>query len=132
MRILKLNNQDLRFYPLVGPLLSRRQVVRELGFPLWDDDDKHWYIAMNGRKLLGLAALQNKKGRHVLCSAYVLPEHRRRGVYTELIRARIDDTSGPISVTATATSKCVLQRAGLKVKQRRGRYFHMGNGESYE
>ncbi|HEU4752519.1 MAG TPA: ParB/RepB/Spo0J family partition protein, partial [Armatimonadota bacterium] len=35
-----LTNQDPEFYPLLGPYLSRREIVAELGGSVWDDDGK--------------------------------------------------------------------------------------------
>lgn len=44
-KITVLTNTDTDFYPVMGPFLSRRQVVAEVGGTIWDEDGKRWIIA---------------------------------------------------------------------------------------
>lgn len=125
LRIITMTNQDDRFYDTLGPYLSRRDIVAELGAPIWDDDGKEWFCAYRGRKLVGFAA-RRTHGKHMaLVSAYVLPEHRRSGVYTALLRARVDGLEEPLRAVATAASVQALKRVGLKVTGKRGKFTVM-------
>src|SRR5690606_29778848 len=98
----------------------------ELGAPVWDDDGKRWFVAMLGRKIAGFAALRTV-GKHLsLVSAYVLPVHRRSGVYTELLRARLEAAGeAPLKAIATEAAVPALKRAGLKKTGTRGSYVVM-------
>jgi hypothetical protein len=40
-----LTNTDPDFYPVMGPFLSRREVVAAVGGPIWDEDGKTWIVA---------------------------------------------------------------------------------------
>lgn len=126
LKIQRMTNEDERFYATLGPWLSRRSVVNELGSPIWDDDGKEWFVAFRGRKLVGFAALR-RVGQHLsLVSAYVLPEHRRQGVYAALVRARVEAAgSEALKAVATADAVPALKRAGLKQSGERGKYTVM-------
>lgn len=125
LRIVQMTNEDERFYPAIGPYLSRRSITTELGATVWDDDGKEWFLAYRGRRLVGFAA-RRESGKHIaLVSAYVLPEHRRAGVYSALLEARLDGLVGPVRAIATAESVPALRRAGLKSTGKRGRFTVM-------
>jgi GNAT superfamily N-acetyltransferase len=125
LRIVTMTNQDERFYPTLGPYLSRRDIVAEIGSPIWDDDEKEWFVACRGRKLVGFAA-RRPHGKHTaLVSDYVLPEHRKTGVYTALLQARVVEFKGPIRAIATAASVPAMKRAGLKATGTRVKFTVM-------
>lgn len=125
LRIVTMNNQDERFYETLGPYLSRREIAKELGSPVWDDDSKEWFVAYRGRKLVGFAARRPHGNHTALVSAYVLPEHRKSGFYTELIRARVTGFDGHLRAIATAGAVPALKRAGFKATAKRGRFTVM-------
>lgn len=129
-RVIQLNNKDERFYPMVGPLLSRREVVKELGFPIWDEDGKEWFVVTDRNQVIGVSAVRVEKGKKaVLCSAYVKPSHRRKGIYRALTEARevwikrqgVKDTVA----AATAATLPLLQAKGFSVVRVAGRYTHV-------
>jgi hypothetical protein len=74
IRVIIFSRKDKRFYPLVGPFLSNRQIVAELGFPIWDDPSKIWFIALQGRRLVGICASVDEGDSARFTSDYVLPE----------------------------------------------------------
>jgi GNAT superfamily N-acetyltransferase len=117
------------FYKLMGPFLSRRDIVAELGFALWDDDNKVWFIAFDGERVVGFAALRIEGQSGTLCSAYVLPDYRRRGIYGRLITERIQYAGqqgmGTLKATATESSARALQEAGFVLLRPVGRYVRM-------
>lgn len=118
-----MTNTTRGFYTLIGPYLARRSIVAELGGQLWDDDGKTWFVALDGRAVLGFCAAQPAAGGKVTYqSAYVLPEHRRRGVYRALWQARRDRFPGPAQATCTAVSLPLYLAAGWTVAGERGSY----------
>jgi N-acetylglutamate synthase-like GNAT family acetyltransferase len=125
--IRKLTNREPDFYALLGPFLARREVYAELGHPLWDEDTKVWYVEVQDGQVCGFAALNRLRTHVVLCSAYVLPDQRHRGIYRRLLAARVQD-AGPgveLRAIATAASKVALEQFGFSAVRQRGRYFEM-------
>lgn len=123
MRIVKVDNATAGFYALVGPLLSRREIVKEIGGTVWDDDGKTWWVAVLGGRTIGCVAAREIGGHMVYGSAYVLPEFRRRGVYRALVLAR-DEATGdaPVRATCTDASLPVLLARGFAVTGAKGRF----------
>lgn len=120
----RVTNRDKAFYPLMGPFLSRRAIVKEIGAPIWDDDNKTWYVALDGRNVAGFAAVRDDGDKGVTFqSAYTLPEHRRRGVYRFLLTARLRDHQGrACRSVATAASLPVLLAHGFEVHRVKGSF----------
>jgi ribosomal protein S18 acetylase RimI-like enzyme len=129
LKVTRITNKDDNFYPLLGPFLSRRDIVSELGSPVWDDEGKEWFVVKRGRKVAGFAAVRTV-GKHVsLVSAYVIPAFRGQGLYRELIEARLDAinvvTTQDIRATATEAAVHALTAAGFKPVGTRGSYTQM-------
>jgi GNAT superfamily N-acetyltransferase len=124
-----MTNREQDFYSVMGPYLSRREIVKELGFPVWDEDNKIWFAVFSGEKLVGFSALRIKKDNAVLCSAYVLPEHRRNGIYTFMIRTRVayaeKNGFARLVTTATEASRNTLVKCGFEPLHQKGQYTKM-------
>lgn len=87
-----LTNTDRRFYPLLGPFLARREVVKAVGGPIWDDDAKTWLVVTRGKQVLGFVAVAARGQRVVVESLYTQPGLHR--VATELVGAAADRFEG--------------------------------------
>jgi len=123
VKIVRMTNADEGFYQTLGPFLSRRDIVTEIGAPIWDDDGKEWFVAKIGRKIAGFAATR-KVGKHMsLVSAYVLHEFRGQGVYASLVAARLK-ALGDVHIKAVATESAAkaLTNAGLTNVSSRGKF----------
>jgi hypothetical protein len=55
-----ITNRDPGFYPLLGPYLSNRAVVRQVGGPIWDDPDKVWLVAGRRGSVRGFVAVARR------------------------------------------------------------------------
>jgi len=86
---LKMTNRDPRFYSLMGPFLAKREIVSELGNPVWDDPDKIWFVAVREKRVIGFSALKIRRRKAEFCSAYVLPRERQQGVFSRLLQIQI-------------------------------------------
>ncbi len=124
--IRKLTNEDPDFYQLMGPFLSRREIVKELGFPVWDEDGKTWYLYLGTQgDVQGFAATRPESKGTLFCSAYVLPKHRKQRIYEALILARLTDNPGVCLTTATQASRRSLERHGFTAVKKIGSYTRM-------
>ncbi len=117
--LIEMTNRDPRFYPTVGPLLSRREVVGELGGPMWDDDDKDWIIAVGTDGVYGVIA----RRRGTVVSLYVVLGQRGRFVGTTmLLRLILRAGGGKLRAIATPASLGLFAECGFKPVTKRGRY----------
>jgi GNAT superfamily N-acetyltransferase len=118
-----MTNRTRGFYTLIGPYLARRDIVAEMGGHLWDDDDKTWFVAVAGRAVLGFCAARPAAGgKTTYLSAFVLPEHRRQGVYRALWAARREQFPGAAQATCTAASLPLYLAQGWAVAGEKGSY----------
>jgi hypothetical protein len=127
-RVIGFDNHDPRFYPLIGPYLSRREVVREIGGPIWDDPGKTWWVALRSGKVAGFAATIDLGRKVRFVSAYTIPDQRRSGIYRALLAARLDANQGrTIRAVATPVSLPALLAAGFVIVRSRGSYTEVNN-----
>lgn len=118
--LVELTNKDPAFYPTLGPWLSRREIVEELGGPVWDDDDKHWIIASNENDgLLGMVAYR----RGTVCSLYVTTGARGQLVGTTMVvRLILRHPDVKLKAIATDASHHLFEQCGFKETGTKGRY----------
>lgn len=122
----RMTNSDPQFYGVMGQYIARRDIVGELGAPIWDDDDKLWFVAFGQHGVAGFAAARIDGAVVKLSSAYVMPGARRSGVYSALIEARIDWARGAAVVAvATPASAPILARRGFVKTRSKGRFAVM-------
>jgi GNAT superfamily N-acetyltransferase len=122
--VVRLTNADPRFYPLLGPFLSRREVVREVGAPVWDDDGKAWVVITgNDGKVAAFGAVVSQKGHVRFTSDYVLPAWRSKGLHRHLIRERLTATEGtPAIAVCTGEGLRAYLAEGFTPVRERGRF----------
>lgn len=122
------NMHKENFYNMVGPFLGNRQAAKDLGMPVWNDPGREWVIAIvNGCPAACSSIEFGKSGRATLKSAWVQKEFRGQGIYTELLRRRIDIAQAQgvkiLSATATSLSLEILLRHGFRQTGSKGKYF---------
>lgn len=120
--IRRTTNEDPQFYTLVGPLLSRRNIVSELGSPVWDDDGKVWHVAVDeDGEAIGIV------GRHngAIVSMWVAPDRRGQFVGAGLLNAAANDTDEPLHATVRPAAVELFAAYGFKETGARGTYTKM-------
>lgn len=124
MHIQVMTNKDDGFYELMGPFLANRAVVKDLGYPIYDDNDKTWFIAIEGKSVVGFCYRQETKaGKYQIGSCYVLESHRGRGVFNQLLGAAVSSVAGTVSLTTNHPAvKTALVKRGFDGKTTRGSY----------
>lgn len=122
-RVRLMSNRQGGFYELVGPVLSRREIVKELGHPVWDDDGKTWSVAVSQSKLIACVGICGEK----VSSLYVVPDRRREGIATRVLERAL--ATGPVgssfSATVTPSAVVVFEKNGFAKTGERGCYALM-------
>lgn len=117
----QMTNQDPDFYAVVGPMLARRDIVAELGSPVWDDDDKTWQIALTEKQeVLGMVGVRNGE----VCSFYVTPGSRGLSIGYAILHRAITKCEAT-KATVSDASLALFEQAGFVETGRRGRYHAM-------
>lgn len=120
--IRKLTNADADFYPLVGPLLSRRNIVKELGSPVWDDDGKVWHVAVNEDDVaIGIVGRHNNE----IVSMWVQPDSRGQLVGAGLLNAAANETDERLRAVVTPAAVEMFELYGFKATGSKGSYTKM-------
>jgi len=127
--IIRLSREDPAFYAYLGPFFGSRAAARELGMPIYDDPGRIWLVALTVEGPVGCGSLEIKNHKAALKSGWVLPEHRKKGLYNALFeeRLKLAAEAGATMVTATCTdaSRNTHLRHGFAEIGRRGRYYLM-------
>jgi hypothetical protein len=108
VKIKSMTNKDADFYPTMGPFLSRRDIVASVGGPVWDEDDKAWFVAFQDQDLVGFGAVIIRGKKAVFCSDYVSKafESSKTSAMKKLINARLKYCTGKADIaTNTVISK---------------------------
>lgn len=140
MKVVKLANEQLDFYGLLGPYLANREVVKEVGGPVWDDPGKTWYVAIaeptDERRtgieigqVMGFCAARGLAGRSEFESHYLRPECDKR-VLARLAKARDKDWRGPARAVVRGAAAEVLRDLGFRSIAKRGRFDVLARGDS--
>lgn len=120
--IARLTNTDDDFYPTVGPFLSRRNIVAELGHPVWDDDGKVWHIAIGeDGDAIGMVGRRDNE----ICSMWVSPDRRGNLVGAALLHAAAVENDGPLRATVTEAALGLFKELGFEATGNRGSYTTM-------
>jgi N-acetylglutamate synthase-like GNAT family acetyltransferase len=100
-----------------------------LGGTPYDDPGKKWTVAVIDDHCVGISCYTINKTTGHLKSAYVLPEYRGEGIYSELLTERINQINAigisKIKCTATEMSKNILEKNGFVCIGNIGKYYKM-------
>jgi hypothetical protein len=97
------------FYSLMGWFFGSRQVAKEVGINIYDDQDKRWFVAFEGGRIIGFASL---KGR-LVSDCYVVPSKRNAGVFRGILTMIEIASSGPLAANCTKASRKAFANAGF-------------------
>ena len=121
--IRQIANSDPEFYELVGPFLSRREIVDELGAPVWDEDDKSWLVAVReANEVIGFVSVKPSASRLQIRSLYVLPEFRGDVIGAALVIRVLALWPGTVEASATPASVELFGDCGFTETGKRGRF----------
>ena len=121
LQIRTMSNVHPDFYRLIGPLMGSRQVEREVGIRLYDDEDKEWYVAWVDGFFAGVASVRGP----VVSDCYVRPAYRNNGALTAMLTSIVKDHPVALRATCTAMSAGVFAQAGFKLKKQTKNFYFM-------
>lgn len=119
-QIRRMSNANPDFYRMLGPLMGSRQVEKEVGIRLYDDEDKEWYTAWHGGVFAGVASVRGS----VVSDCYVKPSFRCNGALTALLSSIVTDSGHSLKASCTKMSAGVFEKAGF-VEVKRTKNFVM-------
>lgn len=121
------------FWREIGPLATNKAVVKELGgYPIYVNENQTWLVARDKQGWVlavgSIAPAVNKDGSMWLDYAYVAPEFRGMGLWTELLELRLEfakAAGAKVARCCTAMMARPLEAAGFKVTSQRGSWSYM-------
>lgn len=112
--------------PHIGVLAMDPSVVKALGGPVTTGPQDRWFVARIDGCIVGMAAVRRLRSGCQLKHAYVRREHRKRGIYTALLEARLQFIGNQrASCVATTMSEPILSKRGFHVVSRTKRFARM-------
>ena len=123
MKIIKINNGDEKFYQLIGKFLANRQVEKEIGYKIYDDDLKDWFFAVKNEELCGFCYRWKKPNHFQIGSCYVVESERNKGLMKKLINSVVGQTEGIIKITCKETMMDLLLLEGFKKTKSTGKFI---------
>ena len=87
--LLILTNKNPIFYQIMGDKLANKEIADQLDRPMWDEDNKVWFILLSTEKaeFMGCSAIKFdfNQDKAYFKSGYVKPAFRNNGLYSFLI-----------------------------------------------
>ncbi len=119
------------FYCRVGRFFASKQVVKELEGPMFDDEHYVWLLAIKDGKIAGFSSCRFDeigKGIAYFGVTYILPEHRRKGLYRHMFQLKerlcIKHKAKVVRGIANPTSKKVFDDCGWTVQRQAGKWTY--------
>lgn len=116
-------------YDEIEFIASSSTVSKSLGRKATTSKDYDWFLADVDGAISGFGAVQKMKTGAWIRSAYVLPMSRMKGIYRELLNARVrhcvDIDASMITCISTNDSYSELLRQGFVQIGNRGKYAVM-------
>ena len=102
--IVKLKNNDEKFYQYMGKFFGSRLVERQTNDRIYDDTDKEWYIFLEGKKAVAFVSIQ----KNTIKNVYTTKEE-----YLEKILERVKKENKITNSIVTTAYKDIYERCGF-------------------
>lgn len=84
----QLPHTEAKLWPMIGPIVTSREVHKELGGAMFSDVRTMWWVAHEGPVVLGCCCARVTDKGIWIDNAYVVKESRKKGVHAALCVAR--------------------------------------------
>lgn len=127
MRVTIVQSRDDQFYALVGPYLASREVAKEIGYHIYDDEKTKWVISTtNAGKLRAFALIRLAGKTATVTACYTVAQYRNKGAMKQLMQFAISQIEHEaFRATANANSHQLFKSLGFKQLRKNGRFFVM-------
>lgn len=121
------------FYAEMGRFFSSREVHKELGGSIFDSPEHIWVLVKHEREVVGFGSMDasrfEKSGIVFLDWMYIVPEHRKKGLYAKLFEVRLTlakemGTKIVRGATSSAIAHRMFKKHGFYKWQDRGSWIY--------
>ena len=120
------------FYARMGRFFADAGIRKELGGPMSDSADHAWLIVLdnNTAEVVAFSGFRLNADKSIawFTETYVMPEHRRRGLFGRLFELKHDlcaaEGAKVVKGLANAKSKPTFERHGWQVTSARGQWTY--------
>lgn len=118
------------FYRRMGRFFADATIRKELGGPMTDSPDHVWLVVLYHREIVAFSGCRFSADRSTawFTETYVLPEHRRRGLFGRLfeLKYKLCAEAGArvVKGLANANSRPMFERHGWRVASVRGSWTY--------
>lgn len=115
---------------VLWPYATSREWHKEMGGPIFDDASQLWAIVYSGSSVVGFGAIRRAPHAVVwLDYCYIVPDHRRNGLYRAMLEARLGkcnelNAKSVRVVTRREQVASLLKSHGFEVSSVRGQWTY--------
>lgn len=102
--IIRLTNEDDKFYQYMGKFFGSRLVERQTNDRIYDDPDKVWYIFLDGKKVVAFVSIQ----KNTIKNLYTTKQE-----YLEKLLERVKRENKITTSIVTNTYKDLYEKCGF-------------------
>lgn len=107
-QIIELNGTEKRLYQLVAPLVMNPKVLKQNNnYPFRTSENFKWFVAVEGKKVVGFLPLEYKKSEAIINNYYVKDNN------TEVLKALLEKVIDSVEKDKLLTSVTLVEHQDL-------------------
>ena len=107
-QIIELNGTEKRLYQLVAPLVMNPKVLKQNNnYPFRTSENFKWFVAVEGKKVVGFLPLEHKKSEAIINNYYVKEKN------TEVLIALLEKAIDSMEKDKLLTSVTLIEHQDL-------------------
>lgn len=107
-QIIELNGTEKRLYQLVAPLVMNPKVLKQNNnYPFRTSENFKWFVAVEGKKVVGFLPLEYKKSEAIINNYYVKDNN------TEVLKALLEKVIDSVEKDKLLTSVTLIEHQDL-------------------
>ncbi len=110
IRICDMTRNDKDFYMHFGPVFGSRDVAKQVGVHPYDDEDKSWIAAFDGKLMVGWMSVRGR----LVSDCFVIEAYRKKGLFADLLKHCVAVHGGRLRAVCTKSSAPAFAKAGFK------------------
>lgn len=107
-QIIELNGTEKRLYQLVAPLVMNPKVLKQNNnYPFRTSENFKWFVAVEGKKVVGFLPLEHKKSEAIINNYYVKDNN------TEVLKVLLEKVIDSMEKDKLLTSVTLIEHQDL-------------------